>query len=273
MKTENSERIRHGGAFFLAAVLLLSGVLAGAEPASPAAPTAPTDARAILKAMSDWIGSQKSLELTFDSDIEIITPQLEKIQFTNSGSMVLVRPDKYRGRRTGGYADAELVFDGKTVSVLGKNINAYAQFEMPGDLDQMFAAMRSGYGVAMPAGDFLVSRPYDVLVAGVLEAKHIGRGVIDGVECEHLAFRNGETDWQLWVELGPKPMPRKVVVTSKTLAAAPQYTVRIKTWKTDVTPAAGTFTFVPPAGARKLAPDALIDLDELPQGVPLGGVR
>jgi len=125
---------------------------------------------------------------------------------------------------------------------------------MPGTLDQMFTAMRDGYGVAMPAGDFLVSRPYDVLVAGVLEAKHIGRGVIDGVECEHLAFRNGETDWQLWVELGPKPMPRKVVVTSKTLAAAPQYTVRIKTWKTDVTPAAGTFTFVPPRGRGSWRP-------------------
>ena len=273
MKTDNVERIRHRGAILLAFVLLLSGGLAGAEPATPTAPTAPTDAKAILKSTSDWLGSQKSIELSFDSDIEIITPELEKIQFTNSGTMVLVRPDKFRAHRFGGYADVELVFDGKTASVLGKNINAYAQFELPGNVDQMIAAMRAGHGVAMPAGDFLLSRPYDVLVAGVLEAKHIGPGVIDGVACEHLAFRNGETDWQLWVEAGDKPMPRKVVITSKTLAAAPQYTVRIKTWKTDVTPAAGTFTFVPPAGAKKLAPDALIDLDELPPGAPLGGIK
>ena len=133
----------------------------------------------------------------------------------------------------------------------------------------MIAAMRAGHGVAMPAADFLVSHPYDVLVAGVLEAKHIGRGVVEGIECEHLAFRNGETDWQVWVEVGPKPMARKIVITSKTMAAAPQYTVRIRSWKTDVTPAAGTFTFVPPTGAKKLAPDALVDLDELPQGLPL----
>jgi len=125
----------------------------------------------------------------------------------------------------------------------------------------------------MPFGDFLLSRPYDVLVADVLEAKHIGQGVVDGVECQHLAFRNGETDWQVWVELGARPMPRKIVITSKTMAAAPQYTVRIKSWKTDVTPAAGTFTFVPPAGAKKLPADALIDLDELPQMAPMGGVK
>lgn len=255
---------------FALGLLLLSPGFAGAQPAP--APQL-TGAKAILKSMSDWLGAQKSLELTFDSDIEIITPELEKIQFTNSGTMVLVRPDKLRGHRVGGYADVELVFDGKTASVLGKNMNAYAQLELPGSVDQMIAAMRAGHGVAMPAGDFLVSRPYDLLAAGVLEDKHIGRGVIDGVECEHLAFRNGETDWQLWVEVGPKPMPRKVVITSKTMAAAPQYTIRIKSWKTDVTPAAGTFTFVPPAGAKKLAPDALIDLDELPQGAPLGGAK
>ena len=270
MKTTNVERLRHRGVFLPAVVLLLSGGLAGAEPAPP---PAPTDAKAILKSASDWLGSQKSLELSFDSDIEIITPQLEKIQFTSSGTMVLVRPDKYRGHRFGGYADVELVFDGKTASVLGKNLNVYTQLELPGTVDQMIEAMRAGHGVAMPAGDFLLSRPYDVLVAGVLEAKHIGPGVIDGVACEHLAFRNGETDWQLWVEAGGKPMPRKVVITSKTLAAAPQYTVRIKTWKTGVTPAAGIFTFLPPAGAKKLEPDALIDLDELPQGAPLGGTK
>jgi hypothetical protein len=271
MKTENAARIRRASALFLALAVLCFGRPAAAEPAAPA--PAPTGAKAILKAASDWLGSQKSLELSFDSDIEIITPELEKIQFTNSGTMVLVRPDKFRAHRFGGYADVELVFDGKTASVLGKSINAYAQIDLPGDLDQMIAAMRAGHGVAMPAGDFLVSRSYDVLVAGVREAKHMGPGVIDGVACEHLAFRNGETDWQVWVEKGARPMPRKIVITSKTLAAAPQYTVRIKSWKTDVAPAAGTFTFVPPAGAKKLAPDALVDLDELPPGAPLGGIQ
>ena len=53
-----------------------------------------SDAKAILKAMSDYVNSQKTIELTFDSDIEIITPQMEKIQFTNSGEVLLNRPNK-----------------------------------------------------------------------------------------------------------------------------------------------------------------------------------
>jgi hypothetical protein len=269
-KALTRERIRRGGVAFCALCLLLA---AGFAEAAPGAPDEGSDARAILKAASDFISNQVALELTFDSDIEVITPQLEKIQFTNSGSLLLVRPDRLRGHRVGGYADVELIFDGKTAAVFGRNINAYTQFELPGGVDNLVEAMRAGRGVAMPFGDLLLSRPYDALVAGVLEAKHIGRGVVAGVECEHLAFRNADTDWQIWVEVGARPMPRKMVITSKTLAAAPQYTIRIGSWKTDVNPVADTFTFVPPAGAQKLSPDALIDLDELPQGLPPGGLK
>jgi hypothetical protein len=107
--------------------------------------------------------------------------------------------------------------------------------------------------------------------AGRCLAKHIGRSVIDGVECEHLAFRNFDTDWQLWVEVGERPIPRKLVITSKTMSNAPQYTLRIKDWKTGVKPAQDAFAFAPPAGAEKLSPDALIALDELPESAPAGG--
>jgi hypothetical protein len=97
--------------------------------------------------------------------------------------------------------------------------------------------------------------------------------VIDGVECEHLAFRNFDTDWQLWVDVGDKPVQRKLVITSKTLNSAPQYTFRVKSWKTGFEPAPGAFKFVPPAGAEKLSSDALIGLDELPPEAPAGGMQ
>ena len=84
------------------------------------------DARAILKAMSDYVSSQQTIQLTFDSAIEVITPQLEKIQFTNSGGALLSRPDKLRAHRLAGHSDVSLYFDGKTVSVYGKGANGYA---------------------------------------------------------------------------------------------------------------------------------------------------
>ncbi len=247
--------------------LILAASLIGAGPLTQAREG---DAKAILKSMTDYVGAQTSLEFSFDSSIEVITPELEKIQFTNSGGALLSRPDKLRAHRVGGYADVELVFDGKTVSVLGKSRNVYAQFDGPESVDALIEALRAGHGIALPGADLLLTNAYAVLTDGILEAKHIGRGVIDGAECEHLAFRNRDTDWQLWVEVGDRPIPRKLVITSKTLNSAPQYTLQVKGWKTGVTPAADAFTFTPPKDARKLAADELVDLDELPPDAATG---
>ncbi len=204
--------------------------------------------------MSDYVGSLKTIELTFDSDIEVITPELEKIQFTNSGETLLSRPDKLRAHRVGGYSDVTLYFDGKTASIWGKSINGYAQIDAPGTVDHLIETLRAGHGVAMPGADLLLSNPYDVLVADVQEAKYIGRGVINGRECEHLAFRNFDTDWQLWVETGKTPFPRKMVITSKTVNSAPQYTLSVKSWKAGVQPGRDAFSFAPPAGAKSSIP-------------------
>jgi hypothetical protein len=171
----------------------------------------------------------------------------------------------------GGYADVALFFDGKTVSIYGKHINGYARFDAPGSVDQLIHSLREGHGVALPGADLLLSNSYDSLVVGVQEAKYIGHGVIDGVTCEHLAFRNFDTDWQLWVEVGKRPIPRKLVITSKTLNNAPQYTLRVKSWKTGIETSPDNFTFTPPADVKILDHNALIELDELPPDASEGG--
>lgn len=127
----------------------------------------------------------------------------------------------------------------------------------------------------MPGTDLLLTNSFDELTATVIDARHIGQGVIDGVECEHLAFRGVDTDWQIWVESGARPIPRKYVITSKTLAGAPQYSVRIKEWKTDVPAEADTYVFKPPADAKKVDLDALamMEFDEVPPGTPAGAKK
>jgi hypothetical protein len=94
----------------------------------------------------------------------------------------------------------------------------------------------------------------------VIEAAHIGRGVVDGVECEHLAFRNRETDWQIWIEVGAKPIPRKYVITSNRRRAAMHAADKVseRTCRSPPTP------IVPPADAKKVELTALREIDEFP---------
>jgi hypothetical protein len=233
------------------------------------------DSAALLKAMADYTAAQKSVTATFDSDIEVITPELQKIQFARSGQWKMTRPDKLRIKRTGGYADVELIYDGKTVSLYGNNAKAYVQADAPGTVDQLVDAIQVRVGGAMPGTDLLLSDAYDVLTSDVVEGHHVGQGVVDGVECEHLAFRGHDTDWQIWIQTGAQPIPRKYVITSKTLAGAPQYTLRIKEWKTDPITDADAFAFKAPDGATKvgLDSDVMIEFDEIPPGTATGAKK
>jgi|tagenome__1003787_1003787.scaffolds.fasta_scaffold20877823_2 hypothetical protein len=230
------------------------------------------DAAKILKAMADYTAGQKSISATFDSDIEVITPELQKLQFTSSGKMMLSRPDKLRIKRTGGYADVEMIFDGKMVSIYGNNAKTYVQADIAGTIDQLIDRLQSSIGGAMPGTDLLLTNSYNELTANAIEARHIGQGVVEGVECDHLAFRGIDSDWQIWIETGARPIPRKYVITSKTLVGAPQYSLKIKDWKTDVPADADMFVFKPPAEAKKADLSALakMEFDELPPGTTPG---
>lgn len=237
---------------------------------TPRANAQDADALQVLKVMSDYVASQNTISFAYDTSIEVITPELQKIQFTSSGQMLLARPNKLQASRTGGYADVEFVFDGKTFTVYGKNLNAFTQMEAPGSIDQLVDRLRADYAIETPGADLLLSRVYDELSAGVIDAKHIGRGVIDGVECEHLAFRNQDTDWQLWVEVGDRPVPRKYLIVSKTMAAAPQYEMRIKDWSANVQVNADAFAFTPPPGATNVSLESLKNIDEIPAEIVTG---
>ena len=233
------------------------------------------DSAELLKAMADYAAAQKSISASFDSDIEVITSELQKIQLTSSGQLKLTRPDKLRIRRTGGYADVEMVYDGKTLSLYGNNAKAYVQADLPGTVDDLIDALQARTGGAMPGTDLLLSHAFEQLTSDVEIGEHIGQGVVDGIECEHLAFRGHETDWQIWIQTGAQPIPRKFVITSKTLAGAPQYTLRIKDWKTDPIADADAFAFKPPQGATKVNLDSevMMEFDEIPPGTVNGAKK
>jgi hypothetical protein len=252
-------------------IVLAGMMLTMSISATPRAAAQSDDADKILKAMSDYVAGQKTLSIKFDSDIEVITTNLQKIQFTSSGQVQLSRPDKLRATRTGGYSDIEVVFDGKTLTMNNKDLKEFTQLEAPGSVDQVIDLLREKHGLVAPGTDLLFSDAFDTLTADVHDGVHIGQGVVDGVECEHLAFRNLDTDWQIWIEAGARPIPRKYVITSKAVAGAPQYTLRIKEWRTDVP--ADAFAYKPAQGAKKIALGDLTDIDEVPQGTTAAGAK
>jgi hypothetical protein len=231
------------------------------------------DPKALLKSMSDFLAQQSTISVTFNSNIEVVTPTLEKIQFDSSSTVELKRPNKVRVERTGGYAAVELVFDGSKVTLYDKDSKRFVQASAGGTIDDLIEHMRGDLGINAPGADLLLSNVYAALSADILTGTHIGQGVIDGVECEHLAFRNADTDWQLWVKPGSQPLPCKMVITSKTVAAAPQYTIEIKDWKLNTPIDDKVFEFQAHAADAKAELKDLAGTDELPPSAAPGGAQ
>ncbi len=133
-------------------------------------------AKSLLKAMSDYLAAQRTISFEYDTNLEIVTTQQQKIGLASSGTLTLERPDKLHATRTGGFANVEMVFDGKRLSLLGKNANLYAQVEAPGTIDHLVDELRDKYHRPVPAADLLMSDPYKELMPLVTDVKDLGSG-------------------------------------------------------------------------------------------------
>jgi len=234
------------------------------------------NAKALLKAMSDYLAAQKNISMGFDSIFEVVSKDHQKLQLATSGTVELSRPDKIHTTRKSGFSDTEMVFDGKTLSILGKGQNAYVQADAPGTVDNLIDQLRDKFHRQLPGADLLQSDVYDGLMEDVTDIKDLGSGVINGQECDHLAFRAKDTDWQIWIHQGANPYPCRYVITSKGVDQAPQFTLEVRDWKVGGSPAAADFTFKAPAGAKKLDAkdiESLKDTSDLPDNYKIGATQ
>jgi hypothetical protein len=232
--------------------------------AAPVAQAGEEDARTLLKGMSDYLASQQAMAVDFDATFEVVTNDGQKLGLASSGSLALDRPSRIRARRHGGFIDVETVFDGTTLTLSGRTANVYTQAELPGTVDHLIDTLRDTYGRPLPAADLLVANPYEVLMADVVDIKDLGSGIIGGVECDWLAFRTDEVDWQIWIAQGDRPYPYRYVITTREVAHSPQYTVDFRNWRFG-NDAAADFAFKAPAGATRIKPE---ELDEYISDLP-----
>ena len=248
------------GCVWAAGVALLMALAAG--PATGAEGIAP-DADKILQSMSTYMGGTQAFSMNADIDFEIVTKDGQKLQFSSSATVVLKRPAKFSIQRRGMFADAEFIFNGKTLTVFGKNLNAYAQTEVSGTIDDAIRAFEMETGIPAPGADLLFADPYAVLSSGVESSIYVGVAYVNGIACHHLAFREDKVDWQLWVKTGDEPLPMKYVITSKWMTGAPQYQISFRDWNTNPQINDEQFTFSVPKDAIRLETIPVNEMGEL----------
>lgn len=210
------------------------------------------EAKRLLKASTDFLASQNQFSVDTRSSLEVVMYSGQKLQFEHTAKQSVQRPNKLRAERAGDIVEQLFVYDGQSLTLYNPADKAYATVAAPANLEAMLDYARDKLDIVAPAGDLIYKNAYEVLMQDVLSGFVVGKGMVDGVRCHHLAFRKPFVDVQIWVEDGPMPLPRKLVITTRDMFNAPQFVVTATRWDLQPQFTPQTFSFSPPAGAKKL---------------------
>ncbi len=259
---QSTERARRRPAFgFVAAFAVLASTAnvafaqqpAAAPEAAPAALAAQREAKAIeaLTTMGKYLRALKAFSLHAETAIDEVLTTGQKIQFAGSLEYTVEFPNRLRAEVRTDRRTRDYYFDGKALTQYAPRMNYYATVVAPGTVSDLVQVANQKYGLPLPLADLFLWGTDKGGVDDITAASYFGPARIGGRDCGHYAFRQSDVDWQIWIERGARPLPCKIVITTTSEPAQPQYAAVLK-W--DVAPKlqASTFLFTPPKGAKRI---------------------
>lgn len=221
---------------------------ASAPPAPPApAPAIDPKAMDLLKRSAEKMKSMTVFSVHADATKDDVVRDGFKVKRTMTEDLLVKKPDRMRAEVSGDDGRRLFVYDGKAVSLLTTPQNFYATVPGGATIADTLEAVTSRYDLELPLTDLLYMAAGTDVGKSATEAGVIGTSRVGGVECDQLAFRTKAVDWQLWIEKASL-LPKKIVVTTRGVEAAPQYEA-VLAWNPAPKIADADFEFKPPPGA------------------------
>ncbi len=239
------------------------GPASGQPPAAEKQKTGETQVEATLRQTADFYKKVGSLAVDIDR-----AQKVGPMAMQTTLNIDFVRPNKLAIRSKGNVPGADIVSDGKTISIAIAALKRYTQLEAPASLDDP-AADPMSKGLIMGSlqgtmlGELISADPYKMLMDGVKTSKYVGKEPVDGVMAHHLAFTQDQFDWEIWIAADGDPLVRKVVMDmTRSLAGSPaaaqfkgqklEVTQVFKGWKLNAPPARARSSFSRPPDRQRL---------------------
>jgi hypothetical protein len=206
----------------------------------------------ILRQMGDYVGSLQQFTIRIENSIDTILESGMKLEIGRGVDVFVRRPNRLRVNIRGDVENQQLFYDGKTMTLYGNDVNYYATIDVPTNMEEALDHAIEAFGLEAPVAELIYRNSYDILTENVESGFYVGLSQVLGVECHHLAFRQEDIDWQIWIEKSETPLPRKFIITSKWLTGAPQFTALLTDWKVSAQLNDTLFTFLVPNNAEKI---------------------
>ena len=186
-----------------------------------------------LQNMSYFLGSKD--EYTFKAEVmfDQLVDSNRKIQYSAEEKVYLKKKNNMTIEFISDLGGYKLWFDNGKLTVLELPTNLFSTATIPATIDQALANMKEKYNFTPALSDFLFINTFRELTKNVISGSYFGTSKVFGVRCDHLAFVQQDIDWQIWVEIGNRQIPRKLVITYKELPGQPQFIAIMKDWVID----------------------------------------
>ena len=214
----------------------------------------------ILRTMSGFLANAPGYLV----DVEVLEDEIlltgEMIQYRRSLQIAVRRPDRLRIEEVGDRGRRRLIYDGRTVTLVDFTSGTYAVADAPATLDEALDLFTDRYGLVMPGSDFAFSDPYTALTEEAVQGVYLGVSEAYDTPLHHLAFRQEDLDWQLWLPEQVPLLPARLLLVSKTDEGYPRMAVEMTNWRLAPYAPDVLFTFSPP--------DDLLEIEMLPVAAP-----
>ncbi len=244
-------------AMAMSATLLASPLYAAAPPAAkpaaaaPAVPKLDPASLAALNAMGAYLRSLSTLAVKSDSTTEEVLDNGQKLQFSHHVSYIAQKPDKLFAELRNDKRFVHIFYNGQKLTIHTPKTGYYAEAPVTGTIGQMLKKADEKFGIDFPLQDLFRWGDPTASAEIPTEGFKVGQTIVGDATTDHYAFRQKGVDFQIWMDQGDKPLPRKLVITTLSDPAQPEY-VAYFTW--DLTPKvdAGTFSFTPGKNDAKI---------------------
>jgi hypothetical protein len=240
-----------------------SGTAALPEPPGASAPlvAAPTasstdtsrDPGAIkaLERMGDYLRTLKAFQVRSETNRDEILDDGQSVEFDGVADMIVERPNRLRADVTSDKQQRLYFYNGSTLSIWARRVNYYATVPAPPTIRELVDTLSDKYDIELPLADLFYWSDR-TSTADITGATDLGPSQIGGVTCEHFAFRQEGVDWQVWIQQGDYPLPRKMVIRTLTDEERPRFSA-VLTWNLAPSFNDAAFTFVPPPDAKRIS--------------------
>ena len=251
-----------------AAALIASSAVVSAQADTAIDP----DAIAALNKMGAYLRTLNTFQVQATVTTEDVLDDGEKVQRMSTKKLLAARPNRLFLEDMNDRKPRNFYYDGKSFTLFAPKVNYYATVDAPPTIPELANRLEDKYNIDLPFVDLFRWGTPESNLSDITAASDIGPSVIEGTTCEQYAFRQNGLDWQVWIQAGEFPLPRKLVLTTLTDDARPQHT-SVYTWNLAPSFNDAAFAFTAPKDAHKitLAETTLTDVTPKKSGDGSGG--